>query len=112
MSNRRQDVQPQTQGQKRPAAQTGVNGGSAPARVDQLPDYRVLLHSDDVNDLVYMVETICDLTSIEPQRAAAIMMEAQSSGVALVLTTHRERAELYVEQFACKKMTVTIEPTA
>jgi ATP-dependent Clp protease adaptor protein ClpS len=32
------------------------------------------------------------------------------SGVALVLVTHKERAELYVEQFASKRLTVTIEP--
>jgi ATP-dependent Clp protease adapter protein ClpS len=38
------------------------------------------------------------------------MMEAHTTGVALVLTTHRERAELYQEQFKSRRLTVTIEP--
>ena len=32
------------------------------------------------------------------------------TGVALLLTTHKERAELYQEQFQSKGLTVTIEP--
>jgi ATP-dependent Clp protease adaptor protein ClpS len=85
---------------------------SSTGRLDSLPPYRVLLHNDDAHDLVYTVETICDLTPLDPHRAAAIMMEAQSAGVALILTTHRERAELYFEQFRSRKLTVTIEPAA
>jgi ATP-dependent Clp protease adaptor protein ClpS len=46
-----------------------------------------------------------------PQRAAAVMLEAHRTGVALVLVTHLERAELYVDQFRSKKIRVTIEPT-
>jgi len=38
------------------------------------------------------------------------MTEAHKTGVALLLVTHKERAELYAEQFATFKITVTIEP--
>jgi ATP-dependent Clp protease adaptor protein ClpS len=78
--------------------------------VDRLPPYRVLLHNDDNNDMLYVVETLCDLTPLNPHKATTIMMEAHSTGVALVLVTHRERAELYVEQFRSKRLKVTIEP--
>src|SRR5438046_2249517 len=91
------------------AAAIGVKPDPAPDKTDVLPPYRVLLHNDDVNDQVYVVETICDLTTIEPPHATRIMSEAHHTGVALLLTTHRERAELYVEQFKSKRLTVTIE---
>ena len=36
--------------------------------------------------------------------------EADQTGVALLLVTHKERAELYQEQFTSAVLTVTIEP--
>lgn len=85
---------------------------AASPKVDRLPPYRVLLHNDDVNEMTDVVDAICDLTPLDLHRAAKVMLEAHTRGVALLLTTHRERAELYVDQFACKKLTVTIEPEA
>src|SRR5258708_7354921 len=38
-------------------------------KVDQLPPYRVLLHSDEKNDFVHVIETLVDLTPLTPQRA-------------------------------------------
>jgi ATP-dependent Clp protease adaptor protein ClpS len=83
---------------------------AADPRLDCLPPYRVLLHNDHKNDMVYVVESICDLTPLPPQRAAAVMLEAHRTGVGLMLVTHRERAELYVEQFASRELKVTMEP--
>ena len=40
----------------------------------------------------------------------AEVVEADDTGVALILTTHKERAELYQEQFTSKGLVVTIEP--
>ena len=37
---------------------------------------------------------------------------AHKTGVSLILVTHREHAELLQEQFASKRLTVTIEPDA
>ncbi len=77
-----------------------------------LPPYRVLLHDDDVNDMGYVVEKILELTVLEFQDAIEKMLEAHETGVALLLVTHRERAELYAEQFATYKLSVSIEPDA
>ena len=82
---------------------------SAP-RPRQLPPYKVLLHNDDVNDMLHVVKVICELTPLEPNDAILKMTEAHKTGVALLLVTHKERAELYAEQFATFKITVTIEP--
>ena len=38
------------------------------------------------------------------------MMEAQETGVSLLLVTHKEKAELLQEQFKSKSLIVTIEP--
>ena len=83
---------------------------TAPPKVDRLPPWKVLLHSDDVNEAGYVVEAIMELTALEPQAALLRMVEAHKTGVALLVTTHREHAELLAEQFASKRLTVTIEP--
>jgi ATP-dependent Clp protease adaptor protein ClpS len=76
----------------------------------QLPPWKVLLHNDDVNDIQFVVETIVMLTPLAMQDAVLRMKEAHDTGVALLLTTHRERAELYQLQFSSRNLTVTIEP--
>ncbi len=75
-----------------------------------LPHFKVILHNDDVNTLEHVVQSLVELTPLEPQRALVVTKEANDSGLALVLVTHRERAELYQEQLQSKSLTVTIEP--
>ena len=75
-----------------------------------LPPWKVLLHNDDKNDYLFVVTTIVQLTPLKEQEAVLRMKEAHETGVALLLTTHKERAELYQEQFQSKGLTVTIEP--
>lgn len=75
-----------------------------------LPPWKVLLHNDDKNDMPFVVATIVELTPLKEQEALLRMKEAHETGVALLLTTHKERAELYQEQFQSKGLTVTIEP--
>jgi len=95
-------------------AGTAVATRPAPAdpRVDQLPPYRVLLHNDDVNDMLFVVESVVELTPLDKHEAALVTLEAHATGLALLLRTHKERAELYVEQFASKGLTTTLEPEA
>jgi ATP-dependent Clp protease adapter protein ClpS len=50
------------------------------------------------------------LAGLNEQDAVLRTIEAHKTGVALLLTTHKERAELYQEQFQSKGLTVTIEP--
>lgn len=75
-----------------------------------LPPWRVLLHNDDKNDFEHVILTLLELTPLDIQEAKRITFEADEDGLALVLVTHKERAELYVDQFHSKSLTVTIEP--
>jgi ATP-dependent Clp protease adaptor protein ClpS len=75
-----------------------------------LPPWKVLLHNDDKNTVDYVVDTITQLTTLNEQDAVQRMLEAHKTGIALLLTTHKERAELYQEQFTSKGLVVTIEP--
>ena len=75
-----------------------------------LPPWKVLLHNDDVNDHQHVVKTIIELTHLNELDAKKRTEEADKTGVALLLVTHKERAELYKDQFASKSLTVTIEP--
>ncbi|MEX2216753.1 MAG: ATP-dependent Clp protease adaptor ClpS [Phycisphaeraceae bacterium] len=108
--------------QKKESNDGGTNGGSGgsaavktkPAPVKRppqlLPPYKVLLHNDDTNDMKFVIETIVMLTTLNAQDALLRMEEAHDTGVALLVTTHKERAELYQQQFASRGLTVTIEP--
>lgn len=82
----------------------------APPKTDKLPPYKVLLHNDDHNEMVYVVLTIVELTPLREFEASRRMFEAHLRGLTLLLTTHKERAELYRDQFKAKGLKVTIEP--
>lgn len=75
-----------------------------------LPPWKVLLHNDDKNEAFFVMLTIMELTPLNEQDAKLRMLEAHETGVALLLTCHKERAELYKDQFQSKGLTVTIEP--
>lgn len=75
-----------------------------------LPPWKVLLHNDDKNEMGYVVSTIRELTTLNEQDAKQRTLEAHETGVALLVTTHKERAELYKDQFVSKGLIVTIEP--
>jgi ATP-dependent Clp protease adaptor protein ClpS len=77
-----------------------------------LQPWRVVLHNDNVNPMVAVIDAIHHLTPLTREQADARMREAHSSGSAMLLVTHRERAELYVEQFQSYRLKVTIEPAA
>lgn len=76
----------------------------------QLPPWKVLLHNDDINTYMFVVQSILRLTPLKQPQAIACMKEAHLKGVSLLLVTHKERAELYQEQFTSLGLTVTIEP--
>lgn len=93
-----------------PKASTAVKERTAPPKVDQLPPFRVLLHNADEPTFEYVIQTLMELTPLNKVRSTEVTFEAHTRGVALVLVTHKERAELYEQQFKSKMLTVTIEP--
>jgi len=76
-----------------------------------LPMFRVILHNDDKNTFEHVIRTILELTPLNGQDAFERTKEAHDAGCALLLVTHKERAELYLEQFKSASLVVTIEPT-
>jgi ATP-dependent Clp protease adaptor protein ClpS len=89
---------------------TALRKRPSPPKVDRMPPWRVLLHNDDHNDMLDVVLTIQELAKLTRQEAVQRMLEAHKTGVSLLLVTHREHAELLTEQFASRRLTVTIEP--
>ena len=89
---------------------TAVQTRPARPKVHRLPPWKVLLHNDDVNIMEDVIDAIVELTTLRRQDAILRMLEAHTRGLVLLLTTHREHAELLQEQFTSKRLTVTIEP--
>src|SRR5688500_13351424 len=58
----------------------------APPRVDKMPQWKVLLHNDDVNELGYVVETVIQLIRVNTRQAILQTIEAHTKGVALLTT--------------------------
>jgi ATP-dependent Clp protease adaptor protein ClpS len=98
---------------KTPDSGAAVKEKRKPAPTKQptkpLPPWKVLLHNDDKNDFVYVIGAILELTPLNEDDAVLRTTEAHKTGVALLLVTHKERAELYMEQFNSKGLVVTIE---
>lgn len=76
----------------------------------ELPPFKLVLHNDEVNAMEDVVLSIVKVTPLNPARAIRKMLEAHASGTAVLLVTHKERGELYVQQFAGLKITTTLEP--
>lgn len=79
--------------------------------VARLPRWSLLLHNDQVNEMGYVVRILVRMTAIPVAEAVRMMCEAHLEGVALVLETHRERAELLAEQLEAAGLSASIEPT-
>ncbi len=108
----------ETTSRKDEATESGRVAAPAPVRKPEtpkrkpkeLPRYKLLLHNDDVNTFEHVIRSIVRVTPLCEEEAVVRTIEAHETGVSLLLVTHRERAELYVEQFASLKITTTIEP--
>jgi ATP-dependent Clp protease adaptor protein ClpS len=77
---------------------------------EKLPPWNVLLHNDEVNDMGFVIESLCRFARLSVPAATRCTMEAHKKGLSLVLATHREHAELVAEQLTSLRLTVTIEP--
>jgi len=86
------------------------NPCDVPRMQRQLPPWKVVLRHDDDNPTDYIAQTLVALTPLNDREAAQRTNEAQQDGLSVVLTTHRERAELYGLQLGKRNLYVTIEP--
>jgi ATP-dependent Clp protease adapter protein ClpS len=59
---------------------------------------------------MFIVRTVMDLTRLGQAEALHKMWQAHHSGRSQLLVTFKERAELYVEQFAARGLSVSMEP--
>jgi ATP-dependent Clp protease adaptor protein ClpS len=114
MAEEKKDVksaEPPADAPAKPAKGKGTATKPAPAKPQRknLPPWKVLLHNDDENSFDHVIETIVMLTTLNEQEATLRASEAHHQGLSLLLTTHRERAELYQQQFGSRSLTVTIE---
>jgi ATP-dependent Clp protease adapter protein ClpS len=75
-----------------------------------LPLYKVILLRGQGEEMMLVIRTIMELTRFCVAEATQKMWEAHHNGRSQLLTTHRERAELFVEQFTERGLSVTIEP--
>ncbi|HEY3253494.1 MAG TPA: ATP-dependent Clp protease adaptor ClpS [Polyangiaceae bacterium] len=75
-----------------------------------LPPWKVILHNDDHNDMVYVVQCLVkSVPKLGRARAVEIMFEAHNHGHALVCTCPLELAELYRDRLESFGLTATIE---
>jgi ATP-dependent Clp protease adapter protein ClpS len=69
----------------------------------------LVLLQDKKNDMMVIVRAVMDITRFCRTEATHKMWEAHHSGRSVLLTTYRERAELFVELFADRGVQVAIE---
>jgi len=72
--------------------------------------YRVCLHRAVDKELMFVARAVMELTRFGSAEAEYRMWEAHHRGRSVVLVTHLERAELFVEQFADRGLAASIEP--
>ena len=89
---------------------TAVLPETAPPQRKHLPGWAVLLHNDDVNEFAFVTRSVVEFARLSVQDAMDRTVEAHEAGIAMLLVTHRERAELIQDQFQTRGVTVTIEP--
>ena len=75
-----------------------------------LPPWSVILHNDDHNDMLHVVQSLVkSVPNLGTMRATKIMLEAHNNGKAVVVTCPLELAELYRERLESFGLTATIE---
>src|SRR5437773_11014738 len=67
-------------------------------RTRRYPPYNVILENDDHHSMEFVIEVLCKVLGCPVERAYLLMMEAHSSGRAVIWTGTREVAELKAEQ--------------
>ena len=102
-----------------PAAKS--DNSAKPKPPAPLPPYHVVLLNDDDHTYDYVIEMLRVIFGYQPERGFQMAREVDSQGRVIVMTTHKERAELKRDQIhaygadtrisRCRgSMTALIEP--
>jgi ATP-dependent Clp protease adaptor protein ClpS len=67
-------------------------------RTRRIPPYNVILLNDDHHSMEFVVEVLCKVLGCSVERACQFMLEAHTTGRAIIWTGTREVAELKAEQ--------------
>ena len=67
-------------------------------RVDHLPPYNVVLLNDDHHTYEYVIEMLGKIFGYDRDKAFKLAEEVDAKGRVILLTTHKERAELKRDQ--------------
>lgn len=67
-------------------------------RVRPAPRYKVFVHNDEITPMMFVVDILRGIFGLDGKRAAAVMLEAHTTGVAFVVALTLEQAEFRVEQ--------------
>ena len=79
-------------------------------RTESLRPWSVVLHNDDHNDMLYVVQCLLKtVPRLGRRRAVEIMLAAHNHGKAVVTTCPLELAELYRDRLESFGLTATIE---
>ena len=72
---------------------------ASPARkVDNLPPYNVVLIDDDHHTYAYVIEMLGAIFGFDAQKAFKLAEEVDTRGRVILMTTHKEKAELKRDQ--------------
>src|SRR5215204_274191 len=69
-----------------------------PPKTRRIPPYHVILLNDDHHSMEFVIDVLSKVLGCSMERAVQLMMEAHSSGRAVIWTGPREVAELKAEQ--------------
>src|SRR5687767_14424392 len=115
--------EPSTQTVERPKEAPKKTPGSKRKPPKNLPPFNVVLLDDDDHSYEYVIEMLGKVFGYVKEKAYQLAKEVDGSGRVIVLTTHKELAELKRDQIlaygrdtrnsACQgSMTAIIEPAA
>lgn len=75
-----------------------VRKARARGKTKPLPRYHVVLLNDDEHTYEYVIDMLSDLFAHPPTRGYLLARQVDTQGRAIVLTTHKEHAELKRDQ--------------
>ena len=67
-------------------------------RTRLLPPYHVILENDDLHSMDFVIDVLCKVLGCPVEHAGLLMMEAHTTGRAVIWTGPKEVAELKAEQ--------------